>query len=103
MDIWKKEQFLQRFEAGKQGILFLYTPFCGTCQLAERMLGIIEKMMPELDIGKADINYLPDLAEQFKIESVPCLLLFNDEDIQEKIYAFRSVPYLFEKIKNWKA
>lgn len=33
-------------------------------------------VIPELDIGKADINYLLDLAEQFKIEKSEILAYF---------------------------
>jgi thioredoxin 1 len=81
--------------------LYLYTPLCGTCQVAGKILRIVEELLPNLELFKADLNYFPKLAEQFLIESVPCLLLFQNGECREKIYAFQSVPYIYEKLKNF--
>lgn len=29
-------------------LLYLYTPFCGTCQLAKKMLAVVDAMQPEV-------------------------------------------------------
>ncbi|MBS4173963.1 thioredoxin family protein [Bacillus sp. FJAT-49736] len=81
-------------------ILYLYTPLCGTCQVASKILGVIEELLPALQMFKADLNYFPKLAEEFQIESVPCLLLLQNGRLKEKIYAFQSVPYIYEKLKK---
>jgi thiol-disulfide isomerase/thioredoxin len=99
MEEWTKETFLEKLESGEKGAFYLYTPFCGTCALAGKMLAVVCELLPELSVGKANINYLPELAEAFAIESVPCLLIFRDKKILEKIYAFRSVPYLYERLR----
>ena len=62
------------------------------------MMEVISVMKPELPIGKADLNYVQDIAVDYEIESVPCLLIQKDGIVQNKIYAFQSVPYLLEKI-----
>ncbi|HAQ06320.1 MAG TPA: thiol reductase thioredoxin [Bacillus bacterium] len=84
----------------KSGYIYFYTPMCGTCQVASKMLSVIEKLLPELDSGKADLNFMPTMAERFEIESVPCLIIINKGDVQEKIYAFQSVPFLYEKLNT---
>ena len=55
-------------------------------------------MKPDVPIGKADLNYVQDIAVDYEIESVPCLLITKDGVITDKIYAFQSVPDLLEKI-----
>ncbi|GIN62112.1 thioredoxin-like protein YusE [Robertmurraya siralis] len=80
--------------------LYLYTPLCGTCQVAGKMLEIVEKLFPNETWGKCDLNYIPNFALEWEIESVPCLLLFNGSHIMKKVYAFHSVPYLYEIIKE---
>lgn len=100
MEQWSEKEFYDRLKSGQKGAFYLYTPMCGTCQLAGKMLEIVQQIFPDLPIGKADLNYHPKLAETFYIESVPCLLIFNEEIIVDKIYAFQSVPYLYEKLKN---
>ena len=54
-------------------------------------------MKPEIPIGKADLNYVQDIAIDYEIESVPCLLIQKDGIVMHKIYAFQSVPYLLKK------
>lgn len=84
--------------AGKT-IVFLYTPMCGTCKLATRMLTIVEEAIPAITISKVDLNFAPEFAKHWGIESVPCLLIFINGKLKEKIYAFHSVDYLFEQLK----
>lgn len=79
--------------------LYLYTPMCGTCQLAKRMLEVIEQLFPYIPFYQADINYMPERAIEWKIESVPCLLVFHHGTMCQKLYAFHSVPHLYETIK----
>lgn len=101
MEEWTKDEFFKRLENKDQGAYFLYTPFCGTCQLAGKMLAVVQELLPNMPIGKGNLNFLPDLAQQLKIESVPCLLIFKDGNIVERIYAFHSVPYLYERLKEY--
>ena len=95
---WTREQWEDRKKSTPISVFYLYTPMCGTCAVASRMMDVIAAMKPELPIGKADLNYIEDLAVDYMIESVPCLLIQKDGEIAEKIYAFHSVPHLLEKI-----
>ncbi|KRG12533.1 thioredoxin [Lederbergia galactosidilytica] len=94
-----KDEIIKAIEKRESVILYFYTPLCGTCQVAGKMLGIVEQMIKEPPFKKADLNYLPEIAERFSIESVPCLIQLNEGEVQNKIYAFHSVPYLYEKLK----
>ncbi|MBT2643310.1 thioredoxin family protein [Bacillus sp. ISL-41] len=100
MEEWTKSEMETFLEEKRTGYLYFYTPMCGTCQVAGKMLTVIDQLLPEIPSGKADLNYLPEMAERFEIESVPCLILLNKGEVLEKIYAFQSVPYLYEKLKG---
>lgn len=81
------------------GVIYAYTPLCGTCKIAGRMLDIAHEVVNDVPLEKVNINYAQDLAEKYQIESVPCLLILKDGMLQEKIYAFQSVPFIVEKLK----
>ncbi|EGQ20836.1 thioredoxin [Sporosarcina newyorkensis 2681] len=98
MDNWTIEDWEREQAAEQLAAFYLFTPMCGTCAVASKMLTVIETLRPELTIGKADLNYVVQLAEDYKIESVPCLLIHRPGQPVEKIYAFQSVPYLLEKL-----
>ncbi|QED49238.1 thioredoxin family protein [Cytobacillus dafuensis] len=100
MQEWSREEIEAFINDKKTGLLYLYTPLCGTCQVAGKMLMIIKELMSDLSIGKSDLNYISDIADQWEVESVPCLLIFKEGRLDEKMYAFHSVPYLLEKIKK---
>ncbi|OEH92277.1 thioredoxin family protein [Bacillus solimangrovi] len=79
---------------------YLYTPMCGTCQLASKMLTIVEEAIPSLEINKIDLNYIPDYAKKWEVESVPCLIVYDEKSVKDRIYAFQSVDYLFRYFKQ---
>ncbi|GER68197.1 thiol reductase thioredoxin [Weizmannia acidilactici] len=101
MDDWTKEKHLsERIMQEEKLALYFYTPLCGTCQLAGKMLDIVEQAAKQFTYAKANLNYVPKMAEIYQIESVPCLLLFEKGNLKEKVYAFHSVPHLFEKLSS---
>ncbi|MBP2001538.1 thiol-disulfide isomerase/thioredoxin [Paenibacillus shirakamiensis] len=83
---------------GKMALL-IHTTFCGTCQLAERMLDIVNIALPELELYKLNINYAPHLRDTWQITSVPCLVIFEDGNPLNFEYAMHSVDYLYQLLK----
>ncbi|TRZ37120.1 thioredoxin [Niallia circulans] len=98
MDEWTEKGLQASLKDKGRSFLYLYTPMCGTCMVASKMLTVVETMNNDFSIGKMDLNYAPHLAEEYKIESVPCLLIFDDGNLKEKLYRFESVPHLLEKM-----
>lgn len=99
MDIYSQDDIFHIIEEKKSAIIYFYTPFCGTCQVAGRMLEVVEQMIHDWSFGKSDLNYMPEVAKLFTIESVPCLLVIKEGIVLKKIYAFQSVPDLYSTIK----
>ncbi len=98
MKQWTQQDWDRIRSEQTDAVFYLYTPMCGTCAVASKMMTVIEELRPNLIIGAADLNYVQGIAVDYEIESVPCLLIQKDGEIKEKIYAFQSVPYLLEKI-----
>lgn len=91
-------------EWGKGGmveplVLYFYTPLCGTCKVGEKMLEVVSELVPHVSLFKININLAAQLAEDWKIESVPCLVVVQEKKPVNKIYALNSVPYLYEVLK----
>ncbi|MCQ6563170.1 thioredoxin family protein [Paenibacillus mendelii] len=84
---------------GHEAVLF-YTPLCGTCKIAERMLGIVEATSASIPMYKVNINYTPEVRDAWKIASVPCLVVLKDGQPLRKEYAMQSVDYLYEIMKG---
>ena len=98
MNEWNRTELADFLDREGIGLLYFYTPLCGTCQVASRMLQIVGELV-EVTMGKMNLNFYPDLAKNFAIESVPSLMIIRNGEVKETIYAFHSVPFLLEKIK----
>lgn len=100
MNEWNRNDLAAFLDNQGSGLLYFYTPLCGTCQVASRMLVVLEELV-KVNMGKMNLNFYPDIAANFGIESVPCLLIVQKGKAKETIYAFHSVPYLLEKTKQY--
>ncbi len=79
--------------------LFVHTPLCGTCKAARRMLEVAAAMLPDLPMAEANLNVMPDLAQAFRIESVPCLLIKRADGSVAKFYRFGSVQDVLDRLE----
>lgn len=82
-------------------LLYIYTPFCGTCALARTMLDKIESVHGETVFTKMNASLNPAFMQENKIESVPCLLIKDDNEIKEKVYAFKSIPNIYSYLLKY--
>nr|WP_174614186.1 thioredoxin family protein [Virgibacillus ihumii] len=83
-------------------LLYIYTPFCGTCSLAKSMLDKIESVHGEHIFYEMNASLNPDLMQEYKVESVPCLLIKDRDEVKEKVYAFRSIPNIYNYLMKYK-
>lgn len=96
-----KEQLDQLTKKENNQVIFIYTPFCATCQLAEKMLRYVSEMKDELLLYKMNASFFPDFMHEHQIESVPALIQLNKDVVKHKLYAFESVTNIFEKLNVW--
>lgn len=71
-------------------LLYIHTPFCGTCHLARNILIQIETALGEDLFYEMNASFYPEFMESQKIKSVPCLYVKVDGHVKEKIYTFYS-------------
>ncbi|WP_077327886.1 thioredoxin family protein [Virgibacillus siamensis] len=83
-------------------LLYIYTPFCGTCSLAKSMLNKIESVHGEDIFYDMNASLNPDFMQENKVESVPCLLIKENNEVKEKVYAFRSIPNIYRYLMEYK-
>jgi thioredoxin 1 len=100
MKEWTLEQVQDVVETEHTTFVYFYTTMCGTCQVASKMLRVVEELLPDMCIGMNNVNYSEQLAYALEIESVPCLIVFQEGKVVEKMYAFRSVEHIYMTCKQ---
>jgi len=97
-----QEITVEQLEKQDQYFLYIHTPFCGTCHLARSFLEKIEATHQRTIFYEMNASFYPDFMQAYKIESVPCLLIKNENKIQEKIYTFYSIPNIYQYLWKYK-
>ncbi|WP_336758681.1 thioredoxin family protein [Paenibacillus sp. USHLN196] len=86
---------------GMPQAVYIYTPLCGTCAAARRMLEVVEHMLPEGILSEMNIHDIPELVQQFRISSVPAVMLFDgQQDVPKMVYRMSSVEHLLSEIRK---
>ncbi|TDM14726.1 thioredoxin family protein [Macrococcus bovicus] len=94
----KVREYLPSAPSGNY-VIFGYTPLCGTCKVAERMIDIMPELI-EVNIMKVDLNFSASFAQRYQLMSVPVLLIVKDDEVVETIYRFESVTNIYEIIRK---
>ncbi|MCG8464095.1 MAG: thioredoxin [Xanthomonadales bacterium] len=60
-----------------------WAEWCAPCKMIEPQLQeLANEYEAHLRIMKVNIDHHPDIAQQFNIQGIPCLLLFQDGQVQ---------------------
>ncbi|HLQ98192.1 MAG TPA: thioredoxin family protein [Candidatus Dormibacteraeota bacterium] len=84
-------------------LLYIHTPFCGTCHLAKTILTQIESAHQQDLFYEMNASLFPDFMQEMEIKSVPCLLIKKAGEIKETIYVFHSVPNIYHYLLKYHA
>jgi hypothetical protein len=96
----ERELLDMRWRGDAPFAVYVYTPWCGTCKIGERMLTVVMALEPGAPVYKSDINYLPTITREWKIESVPCLVFIENRRVKDKLYRMNSVDVLLAHIRD---
>ena len=83
---------------GEVVLVDFYADWCGPCQmLAPNLEELAEK--DGIKVVKINVDEIPDLARQFRIMSIPTLMLFKDGKFVKKILGYMPIESLREFVK----
>lgn len=74
--------------AGKPVIIDFWATWCGPCQMLAPILEELEKERPDLVIAKVNVDEEMELAMQYKVVSIPTVLLVKDGKVAAKAVGY---------------
>lgn len=80
-------------------VIDFYANWCGPCRMLGQVLEEISETNPELVIAKINVDEEGELAQTFKIRSIPQLYISKNNVIVKNISGYVGVDVILEAIK----
>ena len=92
-----KEYEQEKFEDLKGlYIVDFYADWCGPC----KMLGKVLEQLEGINILKINVDENEELAKEYKVMSIPYLLIIKDGKVEKELIGFKSKDELEEILKS---
>lgn len=76
-----------------------WAPWCGPCQMLGPIVEDVAEENTDIKVCKINIDENPDLAMQFKIMSIPTLVVFKNGEVYKKSVGVISKSEVLELVK----
>ena len=97
------EKFNELIQSTKPVLVDFYAEWCGPCQIMKpRILDVAERMGDDVKVILIDIDKEKKLAERFRIQSVPTLIIFKIGKQQWRQSGVISAHALIQLMKEYK-
>lgn len=91
MQIVDQKKFAELMSQDKPVLVDFFAEWCGPCRM---LAPVLDKLSTEYaaksKIVKVDIDEEVNLAQEFKVQSIPTLILFKDGKEVERVVGFQS-------------
>ena len=86
IDLTKENFQAEITKSDKPVLVDFWAVWCGPCQMMAPILHELETEMPDGQIGKVNVDEQMDLARQFRVVSIPTLIIFkNGQEVQRMV------------------
>jgi thioredoxin 1 len=103
MNHYNQQNFQQEvLESGLPVLVDLWAPWCGPCKrLAPFIDEIAAQYEGKIRVGKLDIDENKELAEQYRVMTIPTLLFFEKGQLLFRLSGFRPKDKIITELQKY--
>ncbi len=90
------------FIATGLSLVDFWAPWCGPCRMQMPILDQVAEQMPEVKIGKVNVDENTELAAKFGVNTIPYLVVFKDGQKVADFLGLRQANVLVEALNSAK-
>ncbi len=94
-----KENFEEIKNGSKPVLLDFYAVWCGPCRMVSPIVEEIASEHPEVVVGKINVDEEPELAQQFRVVSIPSLFVLKNGEVVNSAIGARSKAEILDMMK----
>ena len=85
------QNFDEEVLASEQPVLIdFWAPWCGPCQMMGPVIEeIANEYVGKVKVGKVNVDEEPELAQQFRVMSIPAIMLFKNGKVEKQLVGAR--------------
>lgn len=95
------EQFEQEAKKSPLALVDFSATWCGPCRmLAPVVEAVSEKLNGKVDFYNVDVDDAPELAGEYRVNSVPCLVLMKNGQFVDQSIGFKPEPMILSWVEG---
>ncbi|MBQ4288630.1 MAG: thioredoxin [Clostridia bacterium] len=81
-------------------VIDFWAEWCGPCRMFAPTFEAVAEEMPDIKFGKVNVDEQPELAQQFRVMSIPTIILMKEGRIVNKTMGAMSPDMLKEFLNS---
>ncbi|HJA27757.1 MAG: thioredoxin [Limosilactobacillus pontis] len=97
------DQSFEQDTATGVALIDFWATWCGPCRMQSPVVEALSEEMPEVNFFKLDVDQNPATAQQFRIMSIPTLMIKKDGQVVDQIVGYHPKEQLQQILQQYTA
>ena len=93
-----KENFEKVINENEMVVVDFWAPWCMPCRMLGEVLNEVSQEMDNLVIGKVNVDENSELAQEFRVSSIPFVVLYKNGQMVKSFLGYRNKADLLKEI-----